>query len=151
MAFSLKNLPLKQALVVGLILLPLIAEAATSNTTGFTSLEDTSNGAKGAIVGLLKTITWLVAFFPVAVAGFFAFKMKEHIENKEENNQNEPKWIKNGKIISAFAGGVLIAYIIVGIFGSVFMDANMNDSWKSLVTDFWKQLIVASSDVAAKR
>lgn len=129
----------KRIFVASLVLLPVAAMAAAGDQ--FQALEDSGASAKGAVQGAIKSVIWVISLLPVGIGAFAAMKMKEHLENKEEQNQHEPRWMKFGKIIFAFAGGVLITYILFGIIGKVFMDLTFADAWETFVTDFWKDVI----------
>lgn len=135
-----KKTLLKRVFAIALLSFPLVAMAAAGDN--FAELEQSGDAAKGAIQGVLKHVIWLTALFPVGLGVFSGMRMKEHIENKEEQSQHEPKWMKNGKIVAAFAGGILIAFILIGVFGKIFMGLTFSVAWGKFVINFWKDVLI---------
>jgi heme/copper-type cytochrome/quinol oxidase subunit 2 len=108
----------------------------------FSAMEESASKSKGATQGTIKSWLWVFALIPIGVASYMTWKMKEYIENKEEQGQYEPKWTKNTKLIGAFAGGLFIMYIVYGIIGIViFGQASLGDGWDKLFVPFWKDML----------
>lgn len=109
---------------------------------GLQSLNNAGATAQTTVVKAVEGWRWLLGIVPLGVAGFLAFKMKEYLEQKDEQSggQSEPKFSRYGKIIAAFIGGIVITYIVFGVLGTVFANKGFGDMWELLVVDFWKQI-----------
>ena len=78
---------------------------------------------------------------PFAVAWFIAYKVKDYLEQKDEQagGQTEPKPAGYAKIVAGFIAGIIIMFILYGIFGLVFAgQTEFAKGWEIFVTDFWK-------------
>jgi Mn2+/Fe2+ NRAMP family transporter len=103
----------------------------------FDGLTGSAGDAKSTVQGAIASVLWILALLPIGVATFAAAKMKEHLENKEEQNQHEPKWMKFTKLISAFMGGLLVSFLVLGIFGKILLGLTFSETWTNLVVNFW--------------
>lgn len=127
-------------LILGLLLLSTDVALASGTTTVSTSLADSGTEAKGLVSAVIKAFIWALAFVPVWSAWYFASKMKEHLENKEEQGQYEPKAAKNFKIVMAVIIGIVAAYLVIGIFAKVFLNMEFNEAWITIVAGVWNDL-----------
>jgi len=124
--------------IIGLV----TAEASTTGTSTSAHQGLTASGteAKGLVSSVIQSFKWALAFIPIWSGWYFAGKMKEYLENKEEQGQYEPKAQKNFKIVGAVVVGIIAAYLIIGILAKVFLDLSFADSWQKIVVDTWKAL-----------
>jgi len=117
------------------------AKPPTVATGGdFTQLNKSGGQAYGATKGAVGAFNWVLAFLPVGMAWYFAGRVKEYLENKEEQGQYQPKATKNFMIVGASLAGILAGFILIGLFGAVFLDKSFSDSWQLIVVDTWKDL-----------
>lgn len=133
---------MKLLTMVGLLLAPMILSAAgAGGATGgavSTGLSQSGTEAKGLFTSVIQAFQWGIAFVPLWSAWFFSSKMKEYLENKEEQGQYEPKAQKNFKIVMAIIVGIIAAYLVIGIMAKVFVGQGFNEAWTKFVTDVWK-------------
>jgi len=125
---------LKILLFAGALLLPSMALA----TDG---LSQSGVEAKGLFKAVIGAFQWAIAFLPLWSAWFFSSKMKEYLENKEEQGQYEPKAQKNFKIVMAIIVGIIAAYLVIGIMSKVFMGITFTEAWTKFVTDVWSDFL----------
>lgn len=104
------------------------------------ALAESGGIAKEMVSGVIIAFKWVLAFSPIWSAWFFASKMKEYLENKEEQGQHEPKAQKVFKIIAAVVIGIIAAYLLIGILAKVFIGLDFNEAWTKIVTDVWGTL-----------
>ncbi|MDD4969873.1 MAG: hypothetical protein PHT07_10640 [Paludibacter sp.] len=124
-----------------LMLLLVAADLMAAGDGHFTSMEDGIDSARQTAQGLIGHAIWILAFIPIGI-GYWAWKTaKEHLENKEETSQFEPKWQKLGKLIAAALGGVAITFLAYGIIGGIFFGKGFMDTWNLLVVSFWNEAI----------
>ena len=116
------------------------AAAGTASSSVSGGLSSSGATAKTLVENVIQAFIWALAFLPVWSAWFFASKMKDYLENKEEQGQYEPKATKVFKIVAAIIVGIIGAYLLIGIMSKVFMDMTFADSWTKFVTDVWKSL-----------
>ena len=136
---SRKNLLLR-GFVIFVAIGTLFAFAAGGQVSN--GLSDSDTQAHDLVKAVFTAFAWATAFLPVWSAWFFSSKMKEHLENKEETGQYEPKYTKVFKIVMALIVGIIAAYILIGIIGKVFFGhATFNDSWTKFVTTPWSNLV----------
>ena len=107
------------------------------------ALNEAGEQAKSTAVGAIRSWVWLVGFVPFGIATWVTWKLKEHLEQKDEQagGQTEPKASRYIKLIGAFIIGVIVTYILLGVFGKIFADQDYAVSWKFFVEDFWKQIL----------
>ena len=107
------------------------------------ALNEAGKEAKGTAVGAIRSWIWLVGFVPFGVATWVTWKLKEHLEQKDEQagGQTEPKASRYIKLIGAFIVGVIVTYILLGVFGKVFAGVGYEESWNFFVKDFWEQIL----------
>ena len=127
----------KVLFLISMMALPAFLVAA-SGTDG---LSDAGTEAKTLVTKVIQAFQWAIAFLPLWSAWFFSSKMKEYLENKEEQGQYEPKAQKNFKIVAAIIVGVIAAYLVIGILSKVFTGTDFTTSWEKLVMDVWKNLL----------
>jgi hypothetical protein len=107
--------------------------------------------AQKVVTIVIQAFKWALAFMPVWSGWYFAGKMKEYLENKEEQGQYEPKAQKNFKIVGAVIIGIIAAYLIIGIIAKVFLGMGFGEAWGEIVVAPWVKLFgvgVASSSGA---
>lgn len=127
----------KQLMLMLTSLLMSVDLFAAGGGNNFETLEEAIGWAKEAIQGIIANSFWLLAIIPVGAAGYSWKIMKEYLENKEETSQFEPKWQKNGKLIVAALGGVVVTFLTYGIFGAIFFGKGFMETWELLVVRFW--------------
>ena len=101
--------------------------AETNQATNFqNSLAGAGDEAKAATIAAMKRWMWLVGFLPLGVAGIITLKVKDYLEQKDEQGggQSEPKWSRQLKLIITFIASVIICYVVLGIFAKVFGGAD---------------------------
>lgn len=99
--------------------------------------------AEAEVVTTIKGWLWVSAFMPFAVGTGLVVLTKNYLEQKDEqsNGQTEPKFQRYAKLIGAFVGGVIIMFIVYGLWGMVFMgESSFTATWNKLVTPFWEQI-----------
>ena len=107
----------------------------------FTQLNDAGANSKTAVQGAIKGWMWVTALLPLGVSLFLFTKVKDWQERQEEQGQYQPKVAKYFSLILAAIGGIVIMYIVYGLFGMVFAGKDFSASWSSFVMDFYKSLI----------
>lgn len=131
-----------------LVLLFALAIGAVAGTTGsseFTQFNTAGTQASDVIISGITAWTWIFAFIPFGFAIFIAFKFNEYLNQKDEQSggQSEPKVSRYGKVILVGAAAIVIAYILLGLFGKVFAGMEFSDTWRIFVTDFWGKILTA--------
>lgn len=124
---------------------------AANDDKGLESLNQSGAAAKNVVANAIHNWKWIFALLPFGVGIFVAMQVKNHLEMQDErsNGQNEPKISRWGKIVGAFIGGVIIMFILYGILGKVFADMSFADMWKTMVTDFWYDVLNPGGKTAA--
>lgn len=136
------------------------AQAGTAPQVNFEqSLGGAGDAAREATITAIKGWIWLLGFLPLGVAGFVTLKVKNYLEQKDEQNprsvlikkveqkdeqgggQTELKWSCYMKLIATFVAVVIITYIVLGVFAKVFAGKDFADSWQFFVVNFWSQLL----------
>lgn len=114
------------------------------------ALNEAGRRAKGTAVGAIQSWVWLAGFIPFGVATWVTWKLKEHLEQKDEQagGQTEPKASRYIKLIGAFIIGVIVTYILLGVFGMVFAGKGYAETWKFFVTDFWGKILTDNNENA---
>lgn len=110
---------------------------------GLTKLNEAGKGAETTVIKTIQNWRWIFALLPFGLGFFIAFQIKGYLEQKDEqsNGQTEPKVSRYGKIFAGFIAGIVVCFILYGIFGSVFAGKEFMQMWDYLVMDFWKQLV----------
>ncbi|WP_172198988.1 hypothetical protein [Campylobacter sp. RM16188] len=110
---------------------------------GLTKLNEAGKGAETTVIKTIQNWRWIFALLPFGLGFFMAFRIKGYLEQKDEqsNGQTEPKASRYGKIFASFIAGIVVCFILYGIFGSVFAGKEFMQMWDYLVMDFWKQLV----------
>jgi len=130
-----KTKVLKLLVFIGVLFMPMITFASVDG------LSESGAEAKTLFTSVIQAFQWAIAFVPIWSAWFFSSKMKEYLENKEEQGQYEPKAQKNFKIVMAIIVGIIAAYLVIGIMSKVFVGIGFTDAWEKFVTDVWKTLL----------
>jgi|GEM_PF-2218299 hypothetical protein len=134
----------KNLMVFGLVLaFGIFAPDAFAGVSGQGLKELNTAGQEGrdTFVLAVKGWKWVFGILPFAVAWFIAYKVKDYLEQKDEQagGQTEPKPARYAKIIAGFIAGIIIMFILYGIFGLVFAgQTEFAKGWEIFVTDFWK-------------
>ena len=120
-----------------------IPQPGGGNNAQNQALNEAGEQAKSTAVGAIRSWVWLVGFVPFGIATWVTWKLKEHLEQKDEQagGQTEPKASRYIKLIGAFIIGVIVTYILLGVFGKIFADQDYAVSWKFFVEDFSKQIL----------
>jgi len=132
----------------GLIALGVVAlmTVGASDAAASIGLDGAGTEAKKQVRGVFSDWMWLFAFMPFLFAVFITWKVREYFEAKDEQSgQQEPRISRYAKMIAAFIGGVLICYILYGLFGKVFAGQEFGDMWEDLVVDFWTGVFSSGS------
>lgn len=127
----------KGNLIFRAVLMLLVLGATAYGAEEFAKLNEAGEGAQNVVGGVIKAFFWVLAFTPVFGAWFFSSKIKEYLENKEEQGQYQPKATKNFMIVSAAVVGVLAAFLLIGILGKVFFGWTFAEAWTNVVTVVW--------------
>ena len=141
----------KKLLLIGAaLLLPIAAFAVSNDAAGFTPPSDTTDGkvfsdsleaASGMMYNILKTTVSIIRqgatmlAFAFGVAGYFMGA--NYVKKKQEQNQGNdaPQLIRIGIPIASAIMGLAVVFVVIGIFGRVFLDYSMSASWKWAVTN----------------
>jgi len=136
----------KICLVLAVVALVFVGQDLLASTAG--NLQAAGGKSKNEVQTAISGWMWVMAFAPFVGALFIAYKVKEYYEAKDEQagGQTEPKVSRYMKIVGGFIGGVLIFYILYGVWGMVFANSNFSDMWNVMVVDFWGKLIKDSMD-----
>lgn len=134
------------AVVGGIAIGALVVLGGTSAVAAdtFAKMQDNAEGINNIMGVLVKAFQFVLAFTPIFGAYFFSSKVKEYLENKEEQGQYQPKATKNFMIVSAAVIGVLASYLFVGIIGKVFVNKPFEDSWQFFVASVWESWITGT-------
>ena len=116
--------------------------AAPAAGSGFANFDTAGSNASDVAVSGIKSWIWVIGFIPFAFGIYSAFKMNEYLNQKDESSggQNEPKVSRYGKVLGAGLVGVMIVYLLLGLFGLVFAGKTFAQSWQALVINFWGQI-----------
>ena len=149
-AFASQNKLLVLFLIVSIVLASDVfgnPNQGGNNNAQNQALSEAGEQAKGTAVGAIKSWIWLAGFIPFGIATWVTWKLKEHLEQKDEQagGQTEPKASRYIKLIGAFIIGVIVTYILLGVFAKVFAGKNYEESWNFFVRDFWQQIIVPAN------
>lgn len=108
--------------VVLMVSLFAISAEAAQGTNFQNNLTGAGDEAKSATIAAMKSWLWLLGLLPLGVAGFITLKVKDHLEQKDEQGggQSEPKWSRQLKLVITFIASVIICYVLLGIFAKVF-------------------------------
>lgn len=124
-----------------MLLLLVAVDLMAAGNGEFTSMEEGMDNAKQGTQSLIGHAIWIFAFIPMGV-GYWAYKTaKEHMENREETSQFEPKWQKIGKTWGAALGGVALTFLGYGVLGGIFLGKGFMDTWDILVVNFWNEIV----------
>lgn len=146
---QLKNVYYKVMCALMLTLAPAIALAEAVNKDADLKLGTGDDGAKltesiGVIANMMFSIlkyaisiirmgaTMLA--FTFAVFGYFMGSNYVKKKAEQNNGQEAPSVIRLGVPLVGAFGGVAVVFVVVGLFGRVFLDLNMTDSWTWAVT-----------------
>ena len=149
--FASQNKLLVLFLIVSIVLASdVFGNPQQGNNAQNQALNEAGKQAKGTAVGAIRSWVWLVGFVPFGIATWVTWKLKEHLEQKDEQagGQTEPKASRYIKLIGAFIIGVIVTYILLGVFGKIFADQDYAVSWKFFVEDFWKQILTGQEQGA---
>jgi len=138
---------LKRAALIGAVgvgTLAILGGTSAIAADTFSQMQDNAEGVNNIMGVLVKAFQFILAFTPIFGAWFFSSKVKEYLENKEEQGQYQPKATKNFMIVSAAVIGVLAAYLFVGIIGKVFVNKIFEDSWQFFVASVWESWITGT-------
>ena len=108
---------------------------------GLKELNTAGEEGRTTFVNAIKGWKWVFGILPFAIAIGIAYKVKDYLEQKDEQagGQTEPKASRYAKIVAAFIAGIIIMFILYGIFGLVFAgQTEFSAGWRIFVTDFWK-------------
>lgn len=132
---------MKKCLIIILALMATSVALFAAGGDTFDAFDKAGTSSQNVAVSGIQSWKWLVGFIPVAFGLFTAFKMNEYLNQKDEGQgQNEPKPSRYAKVLGAFLIGVLIIYMLLGVFGAVFADKSFSETWQSFVVDLWSQV-----------
>ena len=117
-----------------------VSAFAGDTSENFSQIEDAGANSKHILQGTISSWKWVLALLPIASAFWMTNKLKEYQEQQEESGQYQPKVQKMGMLLAAFAGTIVIFYLLYGLLGAVFTDKSFADMWKSLVVDFFSSV-----------
>ncbi len=108
----------------------------------FDNFDKAGGDAKDVAVSGIQSWIWVIGFIPFAFGIYSAFKMNEYLNQKDESGSGntEPKVSRYGKVLGAGLAGVMIVYILLGLFGLVFAGKDFGETWDALVVNFWTQI-----------
>ena len=146
--FASQNKILVLFFIVSIVLASDVFGNPGGNNAQNQALSEAGEQAKGTVVGAIKSWIWLAGFIPFGIATWVTWRLKEHLEQKDEQagGQTEPKASRYIKLIGAFIIGVIVTYILLGVFAKLFAGKEYEDSWNFFVRDFWKQIIVPAGN-----
>lgn len=130
------------SIILMVSLFAISAEAAQGQGTFQNNLTGAGDEAKSATIAAMKSWLWLLGLLPLGVAGFITLKVKDYLEQKDEQGggQSEPKWSRQLKLVITFIASVIICYVVLGIFAKVFAGVGFGQTWDKFVVGFWSQL-----------
>lgn len=132
------------SIILMVSLFAISAEAAQGGQGGAfqNNLTGAGDEAKSATIAAMKSWLWLLGLLPLGVAGFITLKVKDYLEQKDEQGggQSEPKWSRQLKLVITFIASVIICYVVLGIFAKVFAGVDFGATWDKFVVGFWSQL-----------
>ena len=125
-----------------LILFAILALGAISAHANFNEFNQAGSNAQDVAVEGIKAWTWIVGFIPLGFGIFSAFKMNEYLNQKDESGggQTEPKATRYAKVLGAGIVGVLIIYMLLGLFGMVFANKSFSETWDTFVIQLWSKI-----------
>lgn len=151
---QLKNVYYKVMCALMLTLAPAIALAEAVNKDADLKLGTGDDGAKltesiGVIANMMFSIlkyaisiirmgATMIAFV-FAVLGFFMGSNYVKKKAEQNNGQEAPSVIRIGVPLVGAVGGIAVVFVVVGLFGRVFLDLSMTDSWTWAVTSVLSQ------------
>ena len=88
----------------------------------------------------------LMLAFAFGVAGYFMGS--NYVKKKQEQNQGNdaPQLVKIGVPIASAIAGIAVVFVVVGIFGRVFLGYTMTESWDWAVTSVIKGVSEGKAD-----
>ncbi|MDA3053298.1 hypothetical protein OFO01_06960 [Campylobacter sp. JMF_01 NE2] len=88
----------------------------------------------------------LMLAFAFGVAGYFMGS--NYVKKKQEQNQGNdaPQLVKIGVPIASAIAGIAVVFVVVGIFGRVFLGYSMTESWDWAVTSVIKGVSEGQAD-----
>lgn len=123
-----------------LMLLLVAADLFAAGNGQFTSMEQGMGEAKESTQSMIGHAIWIFAFIPMGAAWWAYKTAKEHMENREETSQFEPKWQKMGKLWGAALGGIALTFLGYGVIGEIFLNKGFMDTWTLFVVNFWVEI-----------
>lgn len=129
---------LMMAALAVMFCMPEAANAAAGDQ--FEGFNNAGESAKSSTQGMIAAWIWVLALIPVGIGAVAAFKMREHLDQKEEQNQHEPKPMRYAKVAGAFLVGIAISFIVYGVFGTIFLGKTFSETWGVIVLPFWNAL-----------
>ena len=129
-------------LVTIFALFGLFVVSAFAGTAQLDALGEAGANAEAEAVNAIKSWKWLISLLPLGIAGFVTLKVKDHLEQKDEQGggQTEPKWSRYLKLVATFVAMVIIVYVVLGVFAKVFANVDFGTAWQTFVVDFWSKI-----------
>lgn len=120
----------------------ILSLGAISAFASFDQFNQAGDDAQQVAIEGIKTWVWIVGFIPLGFGAFVAFKVNEYLNQKDDNGggQTEPKATRYIKVLGAGLTGVLIIYIVLGLFGLVFANKSFSETWDRFVIQLWEQI-----------
>lgn len=114
---------------------------------GMKNLNEAGESSKTVVVKTVQNWRWLFALLPFAVGILISLRIKNYLDQKDEQSggQSEPKVTRYGKMVLGLIGGIVIMFILYGVFGSVFAGQDFMHMWDYFVMDFWKEVLQGSN------
>lgn len=115
------------------------APTAADGDTGEMFVESL-NGLSAMMFGVLKALISIIRqgatilAFAFGAAGYFMGA--NYVKKKQEQNQGNdaPPLIRIGIPIASSIMGLAVVFVVIGIFGKIFLSYSLSDSWKWAVT-----------------
>ena len=130
-----QKINLKIMMFFGTMIVPLMAEDNPLSKSGVETRKTLST--------TIQSYLWLVPLAVLGVAGVFIYFTRKKIKKDEEGqNANEltTSQLATRYVIAGIAG-IITAYLVLGIFGLVFLDMGLFDVWKYFVVKPLRGLI----------
>lgn len=108
---------------------------------GDASIKSAGEDTKKQVGIIIQAFIWVAAFSPLIGPGYLIREKLKDLDEKKSTDQYPSKPMRIFQVVGAGIIGLVAAYLLVGALGKILAGFTWEDSWKTFVTEFWKEWI----------